>query len=122
MNLCHLRLHIEKCQPSRKKFAFSSVAHLFLLYLLIQLFFIKMKVFCLNDKNRMLQLVTDVGDYHVIVKEGSVSSKSLTSHLWPFLRSEVVKYFGSPTLEIEENYCSSPTVLEVLKYNQIVSL
>lgn len=62
-----------------------------------------------------------MGDYHVIVKEGSVSSKSLTSHLWPFLRSEVVKYFGSPTLEIEGNYYSSPTYIGVLKYNQIVS-
>lgn len=62
-----------------------------------------------------------MGDYHVIVKEGSVSSKSLTSHLWPFLRSEVVKYFGCPTLEIEGNYYSSPKYIEVLKYNQIVS-
>lgn len=35
--------------------------------------------------------------YHIIVKEDSLSSYSLTSHLWPLRLSEVAKYFGSPT-------------------------
>lgn len=58
-----------------------------------------------------------MGDYHIITKEDSISSKSLTSHLWPFLRSEVVKYFGSPTLEIKRNHYSS--LVETPKYLSI---
>lgn len=62
------------------------------------------------------QFGTDIGDYHIIAKEDSISSQSLTSHLWPFLRSEVVKYFSSPTLEIEGNHYSSVIVVAVPKY------